>query len=145
MDSDGDLEWRPGRVIPASELTFRSDTSGGPGGQHANRSATRITLLWNLDETTAFSDLERKRLETALASRRNKEGVVQVRSSSERSAKRNREECLEILAMLVREALKPQRKRVRTKPTKSSVERRLDDKKRRSQTKQQRRRPTGEE
>ena len=142
MAGDGEeLEWRQGRTLPLSELTFRSDTAGGPGGQHANRSATRVTLLWTPAESSAFSQQEKTRLATALASRLSSLGVLQVRSSGERSQRRNRDECLEILVTLIRRALQPQRKRVPTRRTTRSIQRRLDSKRRRAQTKTQRRRP----
>ena len=147
MAGDGDkiLEWKPGRIVSLSEFTFKSDTSGGPGGQHANRSATRIALLWNLEDSTAFSDREKERLRKALANRLNAVGRVQLRSSGERSANRNREECLQLLAALIRQALRPRKRRVPTKPSKASKARRVDAKKRRGKIKSGRRKPTGEE
>ena len=139
------FEWKPGRTIPEDELTFRMDTSGGPGGQHANRSSTRVTLLWTPPESAAFSEGEKSRLRTSLGSRLSQEGVLQIRSSTHRSVTRNREECLQILARLVGEALRPRKSRVPTKPTRAAKERRLETKQRRSRTKEARRKPRPDE
>lgn len=134
-------EWRRSRIIPWQEIRFEQDVGGGPGGQHANKTATRVTLVWDLANTSAFSDREQQLLTTELASRINRRGEVRVRSASERSVRSNREECLEIFGALVRRALTPRKPRVATRPTKGSKRRRLDAKKRRSETKAQRRRP----
>ncbi len=135
------FSWRRGRTIPWRELTFRQDAAGGPGGQHANRSATRVTLSWALLDSDAFSEQEVERLRAALAPRLSAEGIVQIRSSEERSARRNREHCLEIFAELLRNALSPRRTRRPTKPTRASKERRLRQKRKRSQRKESRRPP----
>jgi len=136
------FEWRPGRVIPWSELGFKQDAAGGPGGQHANRSATRVTLTWQPFESSALRDTEKERLRKAWASRLTAEGMVQVRSAEERSAHRNRERCLEILRSLLREGLRVRRPRKKTKPTRASRERRLRSKQRHSEKKQRRRPPS---
>lgn len=142
MNADQDaLEWKPGRFVPLREFSFSSDTSGGPGGQHANRSATRITLTWDVEATSAFTWQEKQRLKTRLASRMSNDGVVQIRSSSERSARRNRDECLRILATTIRNALQVQKRRIRTRPTAGSKKRRVADKKNRAAIKRGRRKP----
>lgn len=138
------FEWRSGRFLPWRELTFRSDPSGGPGGQHANRSATRVTLTWRPVDSTAFSEQELSRLLERLAPRLSREGLLRLRSSEERSARRNREECLRILGELLRKALAPRKRRVATRPSRASRERRLEEKRRRSRTKETRRPPAEE-
>ncbi|MCI0652505.1 MAG: aminoacyl-tRNA hydrolase [Planctomycetes bacterium] len=139
------LEWRPGRFIPEGELSFSADTSGGPGGQHANRSATRISLFWEPRQSAAFSEDERARLLHALAPRLSREGILRVRSGSERSARQNRLECCVLLCAIIRDALRPIVPRKRTKRTRTSVERRLETKTKRARVKRARRKPTREE
>ena len=129
------------RTIPWSEFTFTADTSGGPGGQHANRSATRVSLVWSPGRSAAFSQGERQRLTQAFAHRIDSDGTLRIRVSNERSQGRNKRACLEILEKLIQAGLRPQRKRVATRPTRASKKRRVENKRRRSQTKSQRRKP----
>ena len=139
--SEDEFAWREGRGIPWHELSFRSDTSGGPGGQHANRSSTRVTLLWSPESSTAFSETEKVRLKKALQTRLSREGVLQIRSSTHRSAHRNKQECLENLAELIFNALRTRQRRIATKPSRAARERRLEAKRRRSQAKGRRQPP----
>ncbi len=143
MPADG-FEWQEERFIPWRELTFRSDTSGGPGGQHANRSSTRITLLWQPADSTAFGAHEKERILRSLEVRLSGDGVLRLRSGAHRSAKKNKEECLDLLAKLIRQALKRRRPRIASRPTAASRRRRLDSKRRRSRTKETRRPPESE-
>ncbi|MGE3166734.1 MAG: alternative ribosome rescue aminoacyl-tRNA hydrolase ArfB [Planctomycetota bacterium] len=135
------IEWRPGRFIPDSEVRFEQTIGGGPGGQHVNKTATRVTLIWKPAASVAFSSREIDRLLEGLATRLTAQGELRLRSSSERSAYRNREECVALLVRLVRDALAPQRKRVATKTPRAAKQKRLETKGKRSRTKQQRRRP----
>lgn len=144
VDAAG-YEWRPGRVIPWSELNFQQDTAGGPGGQHANRSATRVTLIWHPAASVVFSARERERICTHWASRLSRGGELRLRSGRERSALANRRVCLEQLSRWLEEALVPVRARVATRPTAGSKRRRVQAKTRRGQVKQDRRRPPVEE
>ncbi|MCA8960060.1 MAG: aminoacyl-tRNA hydrolase [Planctomycetes bacterium] len=128
-------------MIPWSELRFEQDLGGGPGGQHVNRTASRVTLIWIPAASEAFSDFERRRLTEELAHRITQAGELRIRSASERSAHRNREECLSLLATLLAHALAPRRRRVATRPTRASKKRRREDKQRRSDVKRGRRRP----
>lgn len=134
--------------IPESELTFVASRGGGPGGQHVNTAATRVTLRWDVRSSPSLSDVQRRRIERSLGSRISKEGVLQISSHSERSQAANRAELEERLAGLLRRALTPRRKRIRTKPTRGSERRRLQDKKHRAQIKKGRkpvRRPPPQE
>ena len=135
------LEGAPERVIPWWELQFTADTAGGPGGQHANRSSTRISLFWRPGHSTAFSEQERQRLASALAARIDGEGVLRIRIGNERSQAKNKQACLEVLAELIQNALRPRRRRVATRPSRAAKRRRLEGKKHRSQIKNQRKRP----
>jgi ribosome-associated protein len=115
-------------VIPAAELDWRYDTPGGPGGQHANRAATRVELTWSV----ASSAVATPRLVEKLGP------TVVVTAADSRSQARNREVALERLRTLVGEAMKPERPRRKTKPTKASKVRRVDAKKRRGEVKRNR-------
>jgi ribosome-associated protein len=139
-----DLEVLPGLTIPAAELRWRFSRSSGPGGQHVNTSDSRVQLSWNVAESAVLDDEQRALLLSRLA-RRLSAGVVTVTVSEQRSQLRNRETALENLAALVREALAPPAPvRRPTKPTRGSRRRHLAGKKRRSETKQQRQRPSAD-
>ena len=135
----GDLTVRRGVVIPANELIWRFTPTGGPGGQHANRSSTRVELSFSIATSVALSDAVRQRLLEKIGP------VMTVSCDQHRSQYRNRVEASERLAATVREALLPERTRTATKPSRGSVQRRLATKNARSQTKNLRRRPTSNE
>lgn len=126
-------------VIPESELEFRFTTSGGPGGQHANKVATRVELRWNVAASSVLGERQRARIRGRLKNRIDGEGRLRVVADTHRSQMRNREEARERLVTLVMDALRPRRTRVATAPTRSSHERRIQDKKRRSEIKRLRR------
>lgn len=130
---------RPGLVIPADELTERFTTSGGPGGQHANRTRSRVELRVDLLTCRAFSDHQR----ALLVARFGPELRVVV--DDERSQSRNRELARDRLAARLRAALVPQRTRTATRATAGSRRRRLDAKRHRSELKRARRPPTSDE
>src|SRR6476620_10418621 len=125
--------------IPRAELLFRATRAGGAGGQHVNTSSTRIELLWNLATTRALDDDARTRVATKLASRLDGEGNIRVVSSARRSQTQNREAAEARLAELVRGALAVPRRRKATRPTRAAREARLGEKRKRSETKRQRR------
>ena len=126
-------------TIPSSELSYNFSASGGPGGQHANKAATRVELVWNVERSSALGPRQRDRVRARLRNRIDSSGNLRLVSDAQRSQLRNKEEVKRRLARLVAEALIPPKRRVGTKPTRSSVEKRLQEKKRRSQVKQQRR------
>jgi len=139
-----DLEVSPALSIPDSELRWKFSRSSGPGGQHVNTSDSRVQLSWSVVESGMLSDEQRDVLLTKLG-RRLVAGAITVTVSTQRSQLRNRETALETLAVLVREALAPPGPlRRATRPTRGSARRHLAAKKRRSETKQQRQRPTGD-
>lgn len=121
--------------IPASELDFQASRSGGPGGQHANTTSSRIQLRWNVRASPSLSDGRRKAILDRLSSRIDQDGVLQVTVDTHRSQHRNREEAADRLAGLVRDALRPRKKRKPTRRTRSSNEKRLRNKKHRGQIK----------
>jgi ribosome-associated protein len=135
-DPDGDelVVTRSVRV-PRSELEVRFTTSGGPGGQHANRTASRVELRLDVESSSAFSDTQRAQVIERLGP------VVRVVADDERSQIRNRVIAEERLVARLASALHVERPRRATRPSRGSVERRIAGKKRRSETKKQRRRP----
>lgn len=126
--------------IPDSELGWRFSRSSGPGGQHVNTSDTRVEVSWDLAGTTALTEAQRALALRRLAARL-VDGVLTVAASDSRSQLRNRDAARERLAALVEEVVRPVRRRRPTRPTRGSVTRRLDTKKRRGRTKQMRRPP----
>ena len=125
--------------IPRSELDVRVSRSSGAGGQHVNKTSSRVEIFWNVPGSRALTDQQRSRLREKLASRLTTEGSIRVVASDMRSQSRNRELAEERLADLVRRALIVPRKRRATKPTRASKEARLDSKKRHSTKKRDRR------
>ena len=138
--SDDALLVGPELTIPRAELQYRASRAGGPGGQHVNTSSTRIELLWDLTRSTSVSDEQRARLVEKLAARLDADGMVRVVASDRRSQLQNREAAEERLVSLVRQALVVPKRRRATKPTKASREKRLAEKKHRSERKKDRRR-----
>jgi ribosome-associated protein len=125
-------------VIPAAELEWRFDPSGGPGGQHANKSSTRVELSFDPASSAALDDRQRQRIAASLP-----DGVVSVRVDESRSQWRNRQIARRRLAEIIAEALRPPPPRRRpTKPTRASRERRLAQKRNRSEKKRLRRPPS---
>ena len=125
-------------AIPAEEIGFRYSRSSGPGGQHAQKTETRVEALFDVDASETLSEGQKARL------RRRVGPVVRAVAQDERSQSRNRELALERLAGAIRAGLHVERKRRPTKPTAAARERRLEQKKRRGRAKKLRRPPTGE-
>ena len=125
--------------VPRSELQVSFTASGGPGGQHANRSNTRVDLRFDVASSAAFSDAQRARVIERLGSE------VRVVVDDERSQSRNRALAEERLVARLQSALHVDRPRTRTRPTKASQRRRMDAKSRRGAVKRQRRRPSADE
>ena len=130
-----DLEIRPGLVISAAELSERFMPSGGPGGQHANRSNTRVELRFDAAGSTSLSERQRERVVERLGAE------VRVVVDEERSQARNRDIARQRLGARIASALVRETPRRPTKPSRGAKRRRLQDKQRRSELKQQRRRP----
>lgn len=121
--------------IPHAELELTATRSGGPGGQHANTSATRIQLAWNVDASPSLSERRRQLIRARLANRIDQSGVLHLAADTHRSQHRNRQEVLERFADLVADALRPRKTRKKTRPTRASKERRLKAKKHRGRVK----------
>lgn len=143
--ADAPLDIAPGIHIPPAELVYRASRAGGPGGQHVNRSATRVELVWDLAGSAALRPEERSRLLARLAHRLDSAGRLRLVSGASRSQLRNREEVTERLRRLVAAALVPPKVRRPTRPTAASKARRREQKRRRSARKRERRPPDREE
>lgn len=128
-------------VIPEDEIRLEFTTSGGPGGQHANKSSTRAVLVWNVESSRALGPRQRARVKGKLRHRIDSAGNLRLSSDAYRSQLRNREAVRERLRSLVEDALRPEKRRIGTAPTKGSQEKRLQSKRLRSQVKRARRAP----
>jgi ribosome-associated protein len=122
-------------AIPVSEVELRFSRSSGPGGQHAQKTETRVEAIFDVEASTALTPVQKARV------RRRAGTVLRAVAQDERSQARNRELAVERLVAALRDALKVERRRRPTKPTSASRERRLEQKRRRSETKQLRRPP----
>ena len=125
--------------IPLAELSFRYSRSSGPGGQHAQKSSTRVELLFDVRGSPSLSAAQRTRVLERLAGYIDTAGILHLLSQSERSQLRNKEEVVARFQTLMHKALKRRKRRKASRPTAKSKERRLKEKKQRSQTKKQRR------
>jgi ribosome-associated protein len=132
------LHIRDGLSVPISEIEIRASRSSGPGGQHANVTASRIEATFDVRNSTVLTEAQKARISAKLGPR------VTAVAQDARSQARNRDLALQRLAQRVRDALHVPRPRTKTKPTAGSKRRRLDDKRRRADTKQARRRPEGD-
>ena len=119
--------------IPRFEIELRFSRSSGPGGQHAQKSDTRVEATFDVEASAALSDAQKRRVIAKAGP------VLRAVAQDERSQWRNRELATERLVEALREALRVPRKRKPTKPSKAAVERRLEQKRRRSQLKRRRR------
>jgi ribosome-associated protein len=138
MPDDDRLRPAAGVAIPPEELEWRYSTAGGPGGQHANTSQTRADVRFDVAGSPSLPEWARARLLAKLGP------VVETGAGERRSQARNRDLATSRLVDRLAEALVPERPRRPTRPTQASKRRRLDAKRRLSETKRQRRRPSDE-
>lgn len=136
-----DLFVNPRLTIPAAELDVSFVRSAGPGGQNVNKTSTQAQIRWNVRESGVLTDADRERLEGQLGSRLTTGGELVIASQESRSQAANLEAGRQRLAALVAGALHVPKRRRPTRPTKGSQRRRIEAKKRRSETKRLRRRP----
>jgi ribosome-associated protein len=120
-------------VLPLGEVVLRFSRSSGPGGQHAQKSETRVEAVFDVEASAALTEAQKRRVIARAGP------VLRAIAQDERSQSRNRELALERLVEQLRQALRVERRRVATKPTAASRERRLEQKRRRSQVKRLRR------
>lgn len=135
------LRVTPDLTIPRGELSVRATRSSGAGGQHVNKTSSRIELTWNAQQSASLTDDQRKIILAKLRSRLTNDGDLRVVASTTRSQFRNREIAEQRLIKLLASALQPVKKRRATKPTRASKEARLETKKKHSNKKRERRAP----
>lgn len=133
-----DLYVKEGLSIPAHELEITASRAGGPGGQHVNKTSTRITVRWNVQSSSALSEEQRARLLEKLGPQLNKEGDLIVHSSASRSQQHNKKAALDLLSKRVQKALHVPKKRMKSRVPKGAKEARLKSKKQRSELKKMR-------
>jgi len=124
--------------IPLSEIELRFSRSSGPGGQHAQKTETRVEALFDVESSSALTSRQKQRVLNKAGS------VLRAVAQDERSQTRNRELAIERLTAQIADALHVERPRVATKPSKAAVERRLEQKRRRSKMKRLRQPPSSE-
>ncbi len=139
-----DVRIKDGIVIPKEELEITASRAGGPGGQHVNKSNTRITVRWNVRNTYALTEMQKQRVEDKFASVITDDGDIIIHSASSRSQLQNKEDALKRLADKVRKALYVPKKRMKTRVSKAKKEVRLQAKAHRSQVKKMRGNVRGE-
>ena len=121
--------------IPLAELRFQFTPSSGPGGQHANRSATRVELFFDVANSPSLSDAQRERAMVALKGYVDSQGVLRLVSQARRSQAQNRQDVTARFQNLMAQALRPRKRRRRTRVPRAARERRLAEKRRRSEKK----------
>jgi ribosome-associated protein len=132
------IQITPDISICEDELIFKASRSSGPGGQNVNKVNTRVTLLFDVANCDDFSDVQKQRILTRLASRADKNGVIRVVSQKFRTQKANRRLAVERLQQLLADALRTRPARKKTRIPYAIKQRRLEEKRRRSLLKQQR-------
>ena|SRR5579872_6049655 len=133
-----DLFIKNGITIPEHELVITASRSGGAGGQHVNKTDTRITVRWNIKNSSALTDEQKQRIVEKLQSRITEDGDLIVHNSESRSQQQNKKNALANLAAIIRNALHVAKKRIATKIPKALKEARLRSKARRSTIKKMR-------
>ncbi|WP_255417135.1 alternative ribosome rescue aminoacyl-tRNA hydrolase ArfB [Proteiniphilum sp. X52] len=114
------------------ECVFTAVRSSGSGGQNVNKVASKVVLSFDVNASDTLTDIQKRLILVKLSNRVNKNGVLQVSSDSERTQWLNKKAAIGKFRILIRQALKTETKRIATKPTFQSIQKRLDDKKRQS-------------
>ena len=135
MDGEG-IRVTRSVAVPLDEVELRFSRSSGPGGQHAQKSETRVEAVFDVEASAALTEAQKRRVIAKVGR------LLRAVSQDERSQWRNRELALERLAAALRDALRVERRRVATKPTAAARERRLEEKRRRAGVKRLRRAPS---
>lgn len=123
-----DLHIKNGIIVPAHELEISASRSGGPGGQHVNKTSTKITVRWNVKNTQALTPEQKERVLAKLASQLTLDGDLLIHNSSSRSQQQNKDMALKKLALEIRKALHVPKKRMKTVVSAQAQEARLHEK-----------------
>ena len=124
-----------------SEVTFSASRGGGPGGQNVNKVSTKVELRFDVNDSETLTETQKQRILSKLKNRITTDGELVLTSSVERTQWRNKEKVTQKFFELVEQALTPPKKRIKTKPTKASKAKRLENKKKQGQKKQLRKPP----
>lgn len=141
----GFIDILPGVRIPFSELSFSFARSSGPGGQNVNKVSTRVDLLFDVAGTTALDDAQKAILRSVAGTRIGRDGILRVQAQESRSQWMNRQAAVAKFRDLLYRALRQRKKRVASRPTAGSKERRFTSKKKISRVKKMRGRVRGDE
>ncbi|PVW15357.1 alternative ribosome rescue aminoacyl-tRNA hydrolase ArfB [Marixanthomonas spongiae] len=123
------------------ELTFKTMRSSGPGGQHVNKTSSKVEVSFNIESSQALSDQEKQRLQQKLQNKLTSDGTLSLQCSESRSQHRNKAIVIERLIALLKHSLKPVKKRKKTKIPKKAIEKRLNEKKKKALKKANRKPP----
>ncbi len=123
------------------ELEYKAVRSSGPGGQHANKTATKVELSFSVENSEVLSEREKKRVLKKLSRRINKDGILKMSSEDSRSQSTNKEIVTQTFLFELKESLKKPKPRKKTKPTRASKIKRLKEKKRKAEIKANRKDP----
>ena len=126
-------------MIPATEFRFEYAHAGGPGGQHVNKVATKVILLFDVEASASLDESQKARIRSKLATRINRDGILKVSCRRHRSRNMNRDAAVARFRELLEEALTVPKKRRKSRVTRAQKVKRLEDKKKRSRLKQERR------
>lgn len=124
-----------------TELQFKAVKSSGPGGQHVNKTASKVMLYFSVEASQGLSDIEKERIQQKLKSRLSEENILVLQCEETRSQHRNKTLVIKRFLALLEESVKVKKKRKKTKPSKSAVEKRLRQKKEKALKKEQRKPP----
>ncbi|MFN2261665.1 MAG: alternative ribosome rescue aminoacyl-tRNA hydrolase ArfB [Psychroflexus sp.] len=123
------------------EIEFKTALSGGPGGQHVNKTETKVILIWDLAKSEVFSESQKNRLQEKLSAKLNKDQQLQLSVAETRSQHKNKKLVVEKFLKMLQSALKQRRKRIKTKPSRAAKLKRLKKKKQHSEKKANRKKP----
>jgi len=115
-------------VIPFSEISFRSSRSGGPGGQNVNKVESRVELIFNVNDSQSLSDEQRSKILVSLKNKIDLKGILHLTSQKSRSQWENKETIIAEFVRVIRAAINPVKKRIRTRPSNAVKEKRLREK-----------------
>jgi ribosome-associated protein len=132
MDDDSSVQISAELMVPLAELGFRASRASGPGGQHVNKTSSRVELVWSVRHSPSLGEAQRERLLRRLANRINAAGELVLAEQGSRSQHRNREVVIERFRALLAEALVVPKVRRKSKPSRGAREQRLGEKKRRA-------------